>query len=219
MPMSEKLQYNWLSSFTSDYFNDVIYLFHSTCRTMLLGAKYGKMSRNCALIIFQTLQTNQLDSLLGQLWPYKWNTWQQSQNPRRIPTTISVITLILTNKQQPVVVSTIECPTAYIIWLIILFFFRLLISEVATAVHLSPSHCIPNILLCHTNTMQVLLHYINESSLWCSSFPAAWQLLCPIYQLSFLCTCQSHLSLTSLTLSPNHLTCLTWLPFIKIHIL
>lgn len=97
MPMSEKMLYIWLSSFTSDYFNDVIYLFHSTCRTMFLGAKYGKKLRSCVLIIFQTLQTNQVDSLLSQLWTYKWNTWQQSQNPRKIPTTISVITLILTN--------------------------------------------------------------------------------------------------------------------------
>lgn len=55
------------------------------------------------------------------------------------------------------------------------FFFRVLPLGVATAGHLLPSHSIPNILLCHTNPLYVLLRFIREAPLRISSSPPAWQ--------------------------------------------
>lgn len=45
------------------------------------------------------------------------------------------------------------------------FFFQLLPLGVATVNHLPPSHLVASIFFCHSNHLQVLLHYIHESSL------------------------------------------------------
>lgn len=48
-------------------------------------------------------------------------------------------------------------------WHFLFFFFCLLLPlGVAAADHLASSYPIPTILLCHTNPLRVLLHYLHE---------------------------------------------------------
>lgn len=61
----------------------------------------------------------------------------------------------------------------------------------------SPTSISLSLLLCHTNPVQVLLHYIHKSSLRFSSCLAGPS------SPSFLSICPDHLGLASLALTPN----------------
>lgn len=83
-------------------------------------------------------------------------------------------------------------------------FIWLLPLGVTAANHLSQSHPIPRILLCHTNPLYVFFLYTHPPSLW---FPSTtFNAFCLVYSLCLLCICSYHLSCASLTPFPNRST-------------
>lgn len=64
----------------------------------------------------------------------------------------------------------------------------------------------PSILFCHSNLFACPLsvHLWTFSEVFLFSI---FNIICPVYQQILLCTCPSHLNLTSLSLPPNCLTC------------